>query len=203
MFKYLHGNILHSLSLSLVGIRRVVLVGAQDRQLPSFLAMLDTKECNPTPAIIITVGEKTKRSPLYECRMCPRLFFVVFFPVSLQGLLALLMLTLSDVYSLISYLSFSLWLTFGGCVAAMLWLRRTKPYLPRPLKMPLVIPLIFLLGCAALLILPIMADPWNTGIGAAIIFTGFPAYWLAKYNQNNPKKIRLGKWRFHIRNNDE
>jgi len=139
---------------------RVVLVGAQDRQLPSFLAMLDAKHCNPTPAIIIT------------------------------GVMGIMMLMVSDIFALISYLSFSMWLTFGACVAGLLWMRRTRPDLPRPLKVYLFIPIIFLVGCVALLILPLIADPWNTSIGAAIIFTGFPAYWVLQYQHKTSKACK-------------
>ncbi|GAB6019461.1 b(0,+)-type amino acid transporter 1 [Chamberlinius hualienensis] len=137
---------------------RVLLVGAQDSQLPSFLAMLDVNKCTPTPAIIIT------------------------------GFMSILMLLLADIYTLINYLSFSLWLTFGGCVAGLLWLRRTKPDMERPIKIHTSIPIIFVIGCIALLILPLIADPWNTSIGAGIIFTGFPAYYLQKLHQKHGTK---------------
>lgn len=44
------------------------------------------------------------------------------------------MLTSSDIYALINYLSFAQWLSVGGSVAALLYLRYSRPDLNRPIK---------------------------------------------------------------------
>lgn len=57
--------------------------------------------------------------------------------MSLRGLqtgLALLMFITSDIYALINYLSFNHWLWIGISILSLLQLRRTKPDVPRPIK---------------------------------------------------------------------
>ena len=51
-----------------------------------------------------------------------------------KGGMSLLMLASDDIYALINYLSFGQWLSVGASIAGMVYLRFTKPDLPRPIK---------------------------------------------------------------------
>lgn len=44
------------------------------------------------------------------------------------------MLISNDVWVLINYMSFVQWLSVGASVAGMVYLRRTRPDMPRPIK---------------------------------------------------------------------
>lgn len=97
------------------------------------------------------------------------------------------MLTTSNVFDLINYYSQTLWLSVGASVVGMLWLRRTKPDLPRPIKVNLAIPYIFLMAIACLVLIPVVTNPKDTAIGLGILFSGIPVYYLCVKWKNKPR----------------
>ncbi|XP_023803916.1 large neutral amino acids transporter small subunit 2-like, partial [Cyanistes caeruleus] len=90
----------------------------------------------------------------------------------------LLMLVTGDIYTLINYVGFVNYTWYGVTVAGLLVLRRREPELPRPIKVPLVLPALFLLFWAGLLLFSLWAEPVVCGVGVAITATGAPVYWL-------------------------
>ncbi|ODN02262.1 Large neutral amino acids transporter small subunit 1, partial [Orchesella cincta] len=66
----------------------------------------------------------------------------------------------------------------GGCCPSRL--RKTKPDLPRPIKVPLALPIIYIVCTFLLIGFSIYEDPINTGIGAAITLTGIPVYYIGQ-----------------------
>ncbi|GMT22605.1 hypothetical protein PFISCL1PPCAC_13902, partial [Pristionchus fissidentatus] len=126
---------------------RLFYVGAREGHMPGVLTMVNKQTRTPIPAVILT------------------------------GLLSICYLALSkNIYSLINYIQISYWLAIGAAIAALFWLRRTMPDAPRPIKVPLIFPAIFFLGCVALVIIPIVASPKDTAIGLLIMLTGLPVY---------------------------
>lgn len=51
-----------------------------------------------------------------------------------QGGLSLVMLASNDIFALINYMSFVQWLSVGGSIAALIYLRWKRPDLHRPIK---------------------------------------------------------------------
>jgi solute carrier family 7 (L-type amino acid transporter), member 5 len=122
------------------------------------------------------------------------------------------MLLSADIFALINYFSFILWATVGACVLGMLILRRTKPDLPRPIKLPLWLPVLFLAACTLLVIVPAIYEPMDSRkqsflwiislkfifiikfsvIGVLITLTGVPVYYICIKGQN--KFPFLLKW---------
>ncbi|MBV8405048.1 MAG: amino acid permease [Gammaproteobacteria bacterium] len=73
-----------------------------------------------------------------------------------------------------------IWPFYTLTVAAVFVLRRRQPQLPRPYRVwgyP-VVPLVFLLASALMVLNALLTDPRNTGITFAIILAGAPAFWL-------------------------
>lgn len=86
------------------------------------------------------------------------------------------MLFTSDIFLLINYFSQILWLSVAACVGALLWLRKTQPDLPRPIKVNCLIPIIFIVVCVTLVLLPSLEDPTALFIQILITLSGVPIY---------------------------
>jgi len=73
-----------------------------------------------------------------------------------------------------------IWPFYALTVAAVFVLRRRQPQLPRPYRVwgyPLV-PAVFLLASAGMVVNALVTDPVNTGVTLLIIAVGLPVYWL-------------------------
>ena len=71
-------------------------------------------------------------------------------------------------------------------VAALLWLRVKQPNLKRPIRVNLILPVVFFVTCAFLVLLPFYVSPFETGVGALITFTGIPVYMVTIYWKSKP-----------------
>ncbi|EYC40149.1 hypothetical protein Y032_0626g817 [Ancylostoma ceylanicum] len=139
---------------------RLFYVGAREGQMPMVLTMINKNTRTPIPAVIV------------------------------MGVLSLAYLILSkNVYSLINYIQITYWLAIGAAIAALFYLRKKMPDAPRPIKVPLVWPAIFMLGCAALVVIPIMAAPKDTAIGLMIMLSAVPVYLIFIAWKNKPKFV--------------
>ncbi|XP_067135969.1 Y+L amino acid transporter 2-like [Centruroides vittatus] len=135
---------------------RLFFVGARQGHLPRALAMININHVTPTPSLIFL------------------------------GILTLAYLSTTQVYVLITYTSFveSAFITVS--VAGMLKLRFSNPDMQRPIKVNILIPVIFLLVCMFLVVLPFYVSPLETGVGIGITLTGIPVYFLGIYWKNKP-----------------
>ncbi|XP_040904381.1 cystine/glutamate transporter [Toxotes jaculatrix] len=149
-----------SMNGCLLALSRMFYVASREGQLPEVLSMIHIRRHTPLPAVLI----------LYPMTM--------------------LQLFVGDIYSLLNFMSFLRWLFIGVVVLGLLYLRYTKPDLPRPFKVPIVIPGIFCLTCFFMVFLSLYSDPVNTGIGFAISLTGIPAYYIFIYFNNRPKWLQ-------------
>ncbi|XP_053614263.1 large neutral amino acids transporter small subunit 2 [Plodia interpunctella] len=148
---------------------RLFATGAQEGHMPAFFSLFHVDKQTPIPSLIFTC------------------FF------------SLVMLTTSNVFDLINYFSQILWLSVGASVVGMLWLRRAKPDLPRPIKVNIVIPLLFLIAIGCLVIIPAITNPKDTAIGLAILLSGIPVYYLCVKWDTKPdsyNKLSTGVLRF-------
>ncbi|XP_044087977.1 large neutral amino acids transporter small subunit 2 isoform X1 [Neovison vison] len=142
---------------SLFTSSRLFFAGAREGHLPSVLAMIHVKRCTPIPALLFTC------------------------------ISTLLMLVTSDMYTLINYVGFINYLFYGVTIAGQIVLRWQKPDIPRPIKINLLFPIIYLLFWAFLLIFSLWSEPVVCGTGLAIMLTGVPVYFLGVYWQHKPK----------------
>lgn len=96
-----------------------------------------------------------------------------------------MVLVLSGGYDqLFTYVIFASWILYGMATASVLVLRRKRPDMPRPYKAvgyP-VVPIIFVLVAAALIVSTLQKSPRESLMGLGIMATGIPFYlrWKAK-----------------------
>ncbi|XP_013793344.1 large neutral amino acids transporter small subunit 2-like, partial [Limulus polyphemus] len=135
---------------------RIFLAGAQEGYLPLIFGMIHYKRCTPTSSLIFTCG------------------------------LSLLMLASGDIYQLINYFSFVYWLGVAVTITGLLFLRFKKPCMRRPVKVTLFVPVLFLFCCLFLTVVPVYAQPTQTGIGLVVALSGVPVYFGEKKWSRKP-----------------
>lgn len=99
------------------------------------------------------------------------------------------MLFTSNIFLLINYFSQILWLSVVASIAALLWLRRTQPNLPRPIRVNLIIPIVFIVLCVILVLLPTIEQPINLLIGFLVTLSGVPVYYACIKWKSKPVAI--------------
>ncbi|XP_014246044.1 Y+L amino acid transporter 2 [Cimex lectularius] len=148
---------LGGLSVHIMTSSRMCFVGARYGHFPTMLSHINVSKYTPTPSLVF---------------LC---------------ILSLIMLSSSDIQQLITYCTFVESFFIMMSVGGLLWLRYKKPNMSRPIKVNIIVPIIFVLVCVFLVILPIYEKPLEVGIGVAITLTGLPAYYFGVVWQNKPK----------------
>ncbi|CAG9811807.1 unnamed protein product [Chironomus riparius] len=139
---------------------RLFAFGANQGHLPSFFALFHVSRQTPIPSLI------------FSC-------FV-----------SLVMILFGNAFELVNYFSQALWLSIAACVFGLIWMRKTRPDAPRPIKVNILIPWLFLILCLVLVLTPSISEPMNLGINILITLSGIPFYFLCVYWKNKPKAYR-------------
>ncbi|CAG0913430.1 unnamed protein product [Notodromas monacha] len=152
-----------SLNGGILVTSRLFFVGAREGHLPEALALINIHNFTPVPSLV------------FLCAV------------------TIVMLFVTDLYVLITYMSFVESLFRALSIGALLYLRWKKPDLYRPIKarnsmrfcpeytVHLVFPIVFFIVCVMLTIMPIYSSPWEVGVGVAIMLTGLPVYFIFIY----------------------
>jgi amino acid transporter len=135
---------------------RLFYVASQEKQVPEMMGMISVNRSTPTPSLLVSC------------------------------LITLAMLVQPDVYALINYFSFTLWLWTGIATAALIYLRFKRPDINRPIRFPLILPIVFTTGCFVLTAFAIYSDPVSAGYGSILFVLGVPVYFLQRY-YNKPR----------------
>lgn len=106
------------------------------------------------------------------------------------------MLCTSDIQMLIQYCTIveSLFVTLS--VMGLLYLRWKHPKMQRPIKVHIGVPIVFVLICIFLLVLPMVDSPLIVLGGLVITLSGIPVYFFGVYWQKKPKTFLnfMGKY---------
>nr|XP_054765859.1 Y+L amino acid transporter 2-like [Lytechinus pictus] len=138
---------------------RLFFAGARENHLPDLLSMINIEKKTPVPSLLFT------------------------------SLLTILYSMAGDVFTIINYFNFVTWLTSGLAVAGLLWLRYKEPDRPRPYKVHISLPIIFVLACIFLIVMGTIAAPIDTAIGFAIMCTGIPVYFFIVKPKKKPEIV--------------
>jgi len=148
---------LGSLSCHIMTSSRLCFVGARQGHFPDALSLLTLKNCTPKPALIFL------------------------------GMLSLLYLSTGDIYALIEYAAFVESMFILISIAGMLFLRWKRPEMTRPIKVNIIVPIVFLLICTFLVFMPFYVRPLTVGMGLAITGSGVPVYLIGVKWKNKPR----------------
>ncbi|XP_014665581.1 PREDICTED: cystine/glutamate transporter-like [Priapulus caudatus] len=156
-------SVMGGLNCNIFTTGRVYFVSARDGgHLPSIIGMLNIHRYTPFPAMILSTFMTT----------------------------LLLLLLSDDIYSLLDYYGFFMWIMGGSGIVALLYLRWKKPHISRPIKFPLFVHIVYTLGCARLVITPIYLQPLTSLISTRLLLSGIPVYYIFIYPKDKPKWYR-------------
>ncbi|XP_044127919.1 cystine/glutamate transporter-like [Bufo gargarizans] len=139
---------------------RMLFVASREGHWPNLFSMIHIRRHTPLPALLL---------------MMPLVF---------------LMISIGDLYGLLNFYSFSRWLFMGLVTIGLIIHRQKHPDLPRPFKVPLIIPIVFSTMCLFIVGMSLYSDPVNTGIGCLITLSGLPVYYLTIHKQQQPQRMR-------------
>ncbi|XP_029585758.1 b(0,+)-type amino acid transporter 1 isoform X2 [Salmo trutta] len=108
---------------------RVCFVAAREGHMPDILSMAHVNRLTPSPALIFTTA------------------------------ISLLVLIPGDFQSIVNYFSFTAWFFYAITLSGLLYLKIKKPELPRPYRVPIVIPILVIIAAIFLVLAPIIDNP--------------------------------------------
>ncbi|UYV80515.1 SLC7A6 [Cordylochernes scorpioides] len=164
-FGGLNGNIFassryHHLLFIICLLSRMFFVGAREGHLPEGLAMIHIHKLTPVPSL------------LFVC------------------LVSLFYLTTTKVLVLINYVAFSESLFVAFSAASLIKFRYKEPNRHRPIKVYIILPIIFFCVSLFLIFLPFFTNFCETGVGVMLTLSGVPVYFLTIYWQKKPAFYR-------------
>ncbi|GJQ69875.1 hypothetical protein Trydic_g22421 [Trypoxylus dichotomus] len=145
-----------SLNGAIFASSRLFFVGARQGHLPRAIALIDVKRLTPVPSLIF---------------MC---------------LITLLLVVIEDVYVLINYVSFVEALFITISVTGLLYMRKKKPHMERPIKVNIALPIIFFVICAFLVTFPCYVSIEEVSVAIAFILCGIPVYYVTIAWESKP-----------------
>lgn len=100
----------------------------------------------------------------------------------LIGFISIIMTLLGNFNQLTDLLIFVLWIFYTMTFIAVIILRKKRPDLKRPYKVPLypIIPIIAIVGGLYILINTMITQPLNAGLGLLLTIIGLPIYFIMK-----------------------
>lgn len=132
---------------------RMLFAASREGHWPNLFSMIHIRRHTPLPALLL---------------MMPLVF---------------VMISIGDLYGLLNFYSFSRWLFMGLVTIGLIIHRYKHPDLPRPFKVPLIIPIVFSSMSLFIVGMSLYSDPVNTGIGCLITLSGLPVYYLTIHKQ--------------------
>ncbi|XP_075884525.1 asc-type amino acid transporter 1 isoform X2 [Nelusetta ayraudi] len=138
---------------------RLCFSGAREGHLPYLLAMIHLKNCTPIPALLLCC------------------------------IATIVILCIGETHNLINYVSFINYLSYGVTIAGLIYLRKKKPHLARPIKVNMLIPFSYMLFWVVLLGFSLYSEPVVCGLGMVIMLTGVPIYFVGVRWRDKPKWI--------------
>uniref|UniRef100_A0A3B4V2E1 b(0,+)-type amino acid transporter 1 n=1 Tax=Seriola dumerili TaxID=41447 RepID=A0A3B4V2E1_SERDU len=126
---------------------RVCFVAAREGHMPDILSMAHVRRLTPSPALIFTT------------------------------IVSLVVLIPGDFQSIVNFFSFTAWFFYAITLSGLLYLKIKKPELPRPYRVPIILPILVLIAAIFLVLAPIIDNPQIEYLYVTLfIFSGIIIY---------------------------
>jgi APA family basic amino acid/polyamine antiporter len=121
----------------------------------------------------------------YLSRLNPKTSTPIYCGV-LIGVIAIIMTLVGNFNQLTDLLVFVLWIFYTMTFVAVIILRKKRPDLIRPYKVPLypIVPIIAIIGGLYIIINTMITQPINAGLGILLTVIGLPIYFIKKSKAN-------------------
>lgn len=130
-----------------------------------------------TSSEIIVLAALTGQMPRYYAKISPT-FDTAARAYWQQGLLAIVLVLLSDFSGLITIYTFPTWIFYSACVVVLLKLRWTAPKLERPYRVWVTTPFLFLAASLFLQATSLWGEPILVSASLGTVLLGIPIYYL-------------------------
>jgi amino acid transporter len=148
----------------LLSSSRIIFAAARNNHMPSILAFINIRFRTPIVSVIFMSGASL------ICLLVPYTFVLLRINVLGQYLFML------------------------QSVLGLLYLRKTQPKAPRPIKVSLFYPYSFLIICLFIIVLSFYQKPIESFFCIGIIALGIPIYWVGvRWPKPKPIQKKLGK----------
>lgn len=144
------------LSVHIMTSSRMCFSSARNGHMPQALSFISVKRLTPTPSLVF---------------LC---------------ILSLIYLFIGDVFVLITYSSVVETFFIMLSVTGVLYFRWKRPEMNRPIKVNIIVPIIFVFICIFLIIVPCFTVPIEVGMGCLITVSGIPVYLICIAWKNKP-----------------
>ncbi|KAJ1149454.1 hypothetical protein NDU88_002262 [Pleurodeles waltl] len=108
---------------------RLYYAAAREGHLPAILSMIHVRRLTPSPALIFT------------------------------AISSIILVIQGNFSSIVNYSSICTWTIYAVTVSSLLYMKIKKPDIPRPYKVPIIVPVIFLIVCIYLILAPVIDSP--------------------------------------------
>lgn len=163
------------------GVTRLCYVAGREGHFLAPMSYIHYEKMTPGPAVALQVNM------IYIYSNSSNVFTVhrsVFF----QFIISFIFTIVGDVSALIEFASFIIWVFYGTAFVCLLVLRKTHPDLPRPYRVPTVIPILCLAIAVFLAVTPLLTEPPAKYLAAlAFIASGIIVYIPFVYHKVRPK----------------
>lgn len=156
------------LSVHVMASSRMLFVGARNGHFPSFLSHLSVTRLTPVASLVFL------------------------------NILSVLMLGIGNIHKLITYCTIVESFFVMLSVAGLLYMRWKRPKLERPIKIWIGVPVIFVLLCFFLIVMPCVEAPYEVGMGVLITLSGIPAYYLGVCWTEKPLWFQNVMWQITV-----
>ncbi|KAK3099142.1 hypothetical protein FSP39_000073 [Pinctada imbricata] len=138
---------------------RLFFVAAQNKQFPNFMGMIDVKNLTPSPSLLVIL------------------------------VLTLLYTSSKDIFYLIEMEGFGFASVLTMVFAGQIYLRYKEPDLPRPIKLPIILPIVLFLVSLSIVILTFAQKPKESWMALGLVAIGVMLYIICVKWKSKPKGI--------------
>nr|XP_022909963.1 b(0,+)-type amino acid transporter 1-like isoform X2 [Onthophagus taurus] len=140
------------------GVTRLCYVASQDGNMLKSMSFVHVKRLTPAPAVVT------------------------------QGIITFIFIVIGNIMQLIEMASYLMWIFYGTAMVALLMLRKTMADVPRPYRVPTIIPIFIIIVAVFLSVVPLVTDPsFKYVVSILFILIGMVIYWWFIYLNKRPK----------------